>query len=405
MQPAACRFASIVSICCAACRRSSFCSGITIISGTRFSAFRSASTGPSQPLYFLLWPAYQYGLFAVQFFWLISGLVFAHVYAGSSIGAGEFALRRFARLYPLHAVTLIVVTVLQAISVASTGRTQVIGNFDLYHFVANVLFFTPNWGRSYSFNSPIWSVTIEEVIYAIFFILCSVIFVRRAVLPLLLCFVCLFVAMTSPKLMLFAICGFYFFAGTVLYQVAMTLREKPVSGLVTMLFFAGGTALIMRVPNSVGDPKFFIKPIIVFLPLMAAAVLIDLRGWAKPFFEKSKWLGDCTYSMYLWHFPVQIAVLVVLTYFGVSRDMFLSPIVLFAWIAIMIVIGRASFVYLERPAQLAVLRAGRPFVRQDDRGNSVAAADSGAGATQQDAALEPLPVVAYRRPDHPADTA
>jgi peptidoglycan/LPS O-acetylase OafA/YrhL len=360
-----------------------------------------------QPLYFVFWPAYHYGLFAVQFFWLISGLVFAHVYAGSSITAGEFALRRFARLYPLHAVTLIVVTVLQAISVASTGHTQIIGNFDLYHFIANVLFFTPNWGRAYSFNSPIWSVTIEEVIYAIFFVLCSVIFVRRAVLPLLLCFACLLVTMTSPKLMLFSLCGFYFFAGTLLYQVAMTLRERPISGLVAMLFFAAGTALILRVPDSVGDPKFFIKPVVVFLPLMAAAVLIDLRGWAKPFFEKTKWLGDCTYSMYLWHFPVQIAVLIVLTYFGVSRDVFTSPILLLAWIASMIAIGRLSFVYLERPAQLALLRVGRPYVRQDSErgGNSVAAASGETGSTQRDAASEPLPAVAYRRPDRPADIA
>jgi peptidoglycan/LPS O-acetylase OafA/YrhL len=224
---------------------------------------------------------------------------------------------------------------------------------------------------------------------------------------LLLCFVCLFMAMTSPKLMLFALCGFYFFAGTLIYQVAMTLRERPMAALLAMLSFAIGALLITRIPDSVGDPKFFIKPMIVFLPLMAAAVLIDLRGWARPFFEKTKWLGDCTYSMYLWHFPVQIAVLIVLTYFGVSRNMFLSPFVLFVWIAGMIVIGRLSFVYLERPAQLAILRLGRPYVRQGSEraGSAVGAANSEAGATQRDAAASPLPAVAYRRPDRSADIA
>jgi peptidoglycan/LPS O-acetylase OafA/YrhL len=62
-----------------------------------------------QPLYRLLFPIYDNGFWAVSGFWVISGFVFSHVYAGKVTAAGEFAGARFARLYPLHFITLITI--------------------------------------------------------------------------------------------------------------------------------------------------------------------------------------------------------------------------------------------------------------------------------------------------------
>ncbi len=69
-----------------------------------------------QPLYWLLYPIYLHGYWAVGFFWAISGFVFSKVYAGRETPADTFAVARFARLYPLHLVTLITIACLQILS-------------------------------------------------------------------------------------------------------------------------------------------------------------------------------------------------------------------------------------------------------------------------------------------------
>lgn len=314
-----------------------------------------------QPLYSVLWPIYEHGYVAVQLFWLISGFVFAHIYAGSAITAGEFALRRFARLYPLHFITLIVVAALQLISLFVTSKTQVVGNVDFYHFIASLFLYSPLWGWDWSFNIPIWSVTIEEVIYAAFFIVCPFIFSRRSVIPIALAVGSLFVAMTSAKLMLFAICGFYFFVGVWTYFASMNAKDRPAEVLGGAIALTVATLSILKVPDALGDPQSFIKPIGLFVPMIVACAVIDLQGWQSQFLHNVRWLGDATYSMYLWHFPIQIALLIWLNGSGIGRAYFASPILLLSWIGLMLGVGVWSFRSVERPIQKAILKAAGQF--------------------------------------------
>ena len=54
---------------------------------------------------------YHYGFLGVDFFFILSGIVFSYVYLNRiskrEIGPKEFWRRRFARLYPLHLATLL----------------------------------------------------------------------------------------------------------------------------------------------------------------------------------------------------------------------------------------------------------------------------------------------------------
>ena len=56
---------------------------------------------------------------------------------------------------------------------AQTGQDYVYGNNDLPHFVLQ-LFLASDWaGRSdWSFNGPIWSISVEILVYALFYGLC-----------------------------------------------------------------------------------------------------------------------------------------------------------------------------------------------------------------------------------------
>lgn len=96
--------------------------------------------GGLEPFRWALGLIYDQGSMAVPIFWMISGFVFAAVYAGASGTGRSFAINRFARLYPLHLLTLIVVALLQMVPTAQFGRWFIYTNNDPYHFMLQLFF-------------------------------------------------------------------------------------------------------------------------------------------------------------------------------------------------------------------------------------------------------------------------
>ena len=101
----------------------------------------------SLPLYKFLGVIYDHGIFGVHVFYTISGFVFAHIYLSTTerISSKNFFINRFARLYPLHFATLILVTFLQLFSLGAFDTFQVIQINDFYHFFLNIMFIS-SWG-------------------------------------------------------------------------------------------------------------------------------------------------------------------------------------------------------------------------------------------------------------------
>ena len=81
----------------------------------------------AQPFFTELKFFYLHGHAAVHLFWVISGFIFASIYAASpkTVTVAHFAVNRFARLYPLHFITLLVVTLLQIFAVSAVGHYQI----------------------------------------------------------------------------------------------------------------------------------------------------------------------------------------------------------------------------------------------------------------------------------------
>jgi len=81
---------------------------------------------------------YSYGALSVQLFWTLSGFIFYWKYAASvyarRIRPGEFARRRFSRLYPLHLATLVLVAILQGLYLATHETTFIYGAYDVQNF-------------------------------------------------------------------------------------------------------------------------------------------------------------------------------------------------------------------------------------------------------------------------------
>lgn len=111
----------------------------------------------------------------VAIFWTLSGFIFVWKYADaihrSAIGGRTFFILRFSRLYPLHAATLLAALLLQPLYAANHGNNFMYGDNDALHFLLQLLMVAGWFRGAASFNGPIWSVSAEIAIYAVFFAL------------------------------------------------------------------------------------------------------------------------------------------------------------------------------------------------------------------------------------------
>lgn len=299
-----------------------------------------------QPFYGLLWPFYEYGLYAVQFFWLLSGLVFCAVYVPKAVSTFEFVANRFSRLYPLHFVTLILVAAMQTMSVALLGRQQLYLDNDLYHFVLQ-LFFASNWGlqNGFSFNGPIWSVSIEVLIYGLFWVTLPFMFRLGIVGPLALAVACYIGAfiIELPGTSILE-CAAYFFAGAALYLGYRKVQHPLAIAVIgTMFIVMAGFSFAL-----LGDHRRELSIPLLIVGLVWLGCACEAANWGQ-FAGRAKWIGDNTYGSYLWHIPIQIAVVIALDWFGVARNIALNWWFLAIFVVTVNVVARLSFLYIEKP--------------------------------------------------------
>lgn len=134
---------------------------------------------------------YKYGALAVELFFCISGYVFFCLFfeksANRKISASNFFMDRFSRLYPLHIFTFAAVAVLQLIYFQYQPTYFIYQTNDAYHAVLNILLI-PAWGfeTGWSFNGPVWSVSVEMFLYWLFFLLCLTGRLRYLLVPCLI---------------------------------------------------------------------------------------------------------------------------------------------------------------------------------------------------------------------------
>lgn len=311
-----------------------------------------------QPLYWLLRPLYLHGAWAVPFFFCLSGFVFFWLYAEKiargEVSAREFAVLRFSRLYPLHLVTLGVVLAGQMWMQRQTGESFVYPNNDAYHFVLNLLFVS-QWGlqRGASFNGPVWSVSVEVLLYALFFIACRANWRRWWAVAIL--------AGLGYALMQFGPAGIgrgisLFFVGGLSFQLFVHLWQRGISRLALGGMWLATVALWILVPLKGRTLGIFLAPVRELLFPITVVTLTLTEARRGTLGKRLAVLGDISYASYMLHFPLQLAVVIVAAEAGLPRTVFYSPVALVAFFAVLLGLALASYRWWERPAQ-AWLRA------------------------------------------------
>jgi peptidoglycan/LPS O-acetylase OafA/YrhL len=347
-------------------------------SGTKPGTFDVLRLPLSEWLYIL----YTKGWLAVDLFFSLSGFIFYWLYskrvAEGAITPGNFALLRFSRLYPLHFATLLFVALCQVWLMKSSGLYFVYPNNDAAHFLLN-LFFASSWGveRSASFNGPIWSVSVEVLLYVLFFVCCRLLPVRIIVLTLV-SLTGYFVVQKYYSPIGRGI-GSFFLGGCVFlfYQAIITSHyTNAATKWVTYLMVGAWAATLTVILKGLDLTslsahsipflwRFGISfqwciqkwPVIVLFPLtiLALALLETRRGSLG---KRVSFLGDISYSSYLLHFPLQILFYVAVARFATSNSVFYAPWFMGLYFAVLILVCLGSYRYLEVPAQRIIRQSG-----------------------------------------------
>tara|TARA_Y100000590_G_scaffold374366_1_gene438679 strand:+ start:3762 stop:4817 length:1056 start_codon:yes stop_codon:yes gene_type:complete len=297
-----------------------------------------------QPFYSYLEILYNYGSYGVPMFWSISGFVFAFVYLGrqKDITGKKFFINRFSRLYPLHFATLIIVALLQIVNYKFSGSFQIYALNDIYHFFLN-LFFISGWGfeKGYSFNAPIWSVSIELIIYMLFFFTIINLNRYKVKFALLIYLLLLIVDKTEiaggdeSVIALFVACGKLFYSGVIVFLLYEKVEKK-----LYLIFLS----IFLIIVSFVGNFKMFL-----FFPSMLlffAALEIFIHDKFKKVFE---FFGNLTYAMYLLHIPVQLLIIFTFNYFNIFDEIFISNYFFIFYIFLMMLLSFLCFKFYERP--------------------------------------------------------
>ena len=278
-----------------------------------------------QPFYEIIKPFYLFGSVAVQFFFILSGFIFFFMYKdlifSKSISFKNFIILRLSRLYPLHLLTLFIMLFLQLLYNYLNDSYFIYEGNNFKNFILNFLLIH-QWGftTQWSFNNPSWSISVEFLLYIIFFLV-SIIGIKNLSHSLLsLTIVLIFFVIIQPEvtdLMIGFVC---FYIGGVTYFIYIYLKKiinmNKTKKFLSVLFLVIINIIVFgRFLNSYfitlqSNLEFLIgERLLLLLYFIKFPLIILTLALMQNFFQnlgKSlRLLGDISYTIYLVHVPIE----------------------------------------------------------------------------------------------------
>jgi|WetSurMetagenome_2_1015567.scaffolds.fasta_scaffold06840_2 peptidoglycan/LPS O-acetylase OafA/YrhL len=311
----------------------------------------------------------------VSYFFVLSGFVMIIAYSGngqSAINPGKYYLNRFARIYPVYFLALMMLVLYYIIRDKS---------FTFTAFAMN-LFVVQSWFPSYplTLNGPSWSLAVEFFFYLLFPFLFNRIYTRykfnKLIIP-----VVLFWIVSQTLLTLLNNSSFYkgfpshshdllfyfplmhlneFLIGNLGGLFLIKYRNKMITKTdiqILLLFVALIALLRFRLPFSYDNGLLAI----VFVPFII--LLSANNGFFTRVFTKKPFifLGEISYGIYILQVPVYYWLQGLLKFFGITQ-----PYVLFYLpLAGLIATAGLSYVYFETPIRSFIKSLHQKRINQE----------------------------------------
>jgi peptidoglycan/LPS O-acetylase OafA/YrhL len=344
-----------------------------------------------QPFYQALRPFYDAGPAAVDLFFAVSGFVFFWLYADAiaakRVGGGKFANLRISRLYPLHLATLLAVAAMQLFFFRATGKYFIYDANDWQHFFSSLLM-AQQWLPPtivQSFNGPTWSVSVEMLLYAVFFAV-AVSSSDRIRTSISLTVLGVLVFFLINEMIGRGLIGF--FLGGLMYELTERIKERSDARRIALWSAAlAGLAWIVVVGDIYFGPlESAYQWLTGFLPQHFAplyklerpnVLLLGFILTASPLtilalalheqvlggrYKRLSFLGDISYSSYLLHFPMQLGLALLALRLGWQPQAFMNGWALVSFYAVLIALSSASYHLFERPLQSLMRDAKFPVL-------------------------------------------
>ena len=297
------------------------------------------------------------GQMAVDIFFALSGFVMAYTYLGRAVDWRTFVRARFARIYPLHIASALVILAMNIVGAHLTGDSDPRlmnpqGALEQLFLLSALPGFS-----AFVWNMPSWSISIEWWLYLTLFP-CLAALTRRT--PLIPAVVAVLAVCTVFALYLNAhfleggttrswialgrgICGFTL--GWLVWRIWRETDFTPpgwVTDAAALLI-----ALAWYASNHVGFGQGWYA-----LPLIPVLILGLSRGTGRvaPLLSTPPlvWLGKVSYSIYLTHMIVLMPLQIVLRKVHLAQSMA-------AWVLIAVpatlCLSAASYRYFEAPVR------------------------------------------------------
>ena len=296
----------------------------------------------------VLFEVFKGGFIGVSFFYVLSGFIMVYAYGSrpGKLNKKEFWIMRFARIYPMHLLTFLVLFFLPAY--VSTWLNAPSVTFQLT--------LTQAWSYAYrhSYNWPAWSLSVEMFFYMIF--------------PFLLGY---FKKMSLKNMLIFI--GI-FWVVSMLRQVFFPIIKFPLPLLHVNSFLVGmGSGFIYNLRRpfiSAQLLKILIPSLIVIICVMATqyeiavlntgllsplfAAFILFFAWSKGFFSRLfsnpffVLMGDISYSIYIIHWSFWVIYVRKVHLFTNSMIQF------YAYVGALLLLAYISYEFIENPIRLWV---------------------------------------------------
>jgi peptidoglycan/LPS O-acetylase OafA/YrhL len=327
------------------------------------------------PFYNQLAYIYENGWLGADFFFVLSGAIFFIKYsegiAKADVTPGNFFILRFSRLAPLYYATFFLTLVIQSLLAAQFGHYIFFNdNMDGLHLAVNFLFIQ-NWGftpllSDFSINPPAWSVSIEALLYILFFLLLRYV-TKGTIIYLAVALAGIWLVYSGVNVPLGRGIWCFFMSGTLAWfytRPSRIDRYKPEVFAITGILFC---VLVFRSqlgisipsdPNRVNDQWLGYAIYTLFFSFFVSCLVFSdriLHKFAKPF----AFLGDISYSSYLIQYPLLLAAISAVTFWNGTfrQEIFRSPGVLLLFFLVLISLSLLSFHFLEMPAKKALRAA------------------------------------------------